>query len=71
MDKFVERGGHAPGLDHDTLGVVPYFAGDAAVLRQPPNRWAEADALHQAAHPDGSALALLAGCARHMLRMRM
>ncbi len=71
MDKLVERGGYAPGLDHDTLGVVPHFAGDAAVLCQSPNRRAEPDTLHQAAHPDGSALAPLADCERYMLRMRM
>ena len=46
MDKFVERGGYAPSLDHDALGVIPHFAGNAAVLRQPPNRWAEPDTLH-------------------------
>ena len=70
MEKFVERGGHAPGLDHDALGVVPHFASYAAVLCQPPNRRAEPDTLHQAAHPDGPALAPLARCERHMLRMR-
>ena len=40
-------------VNEHTLAVVPDVASQAEAFREPPHRWAEAYALHEAAHPDG------------------